>query len=308
MGIGTSADESMSLPTFLVIGSGRAGTTSLHHYLQAHPQIFVPKAKAPSYFYAVDEPSTRRRPETDAYFVRDRSQYFELFTKGRHHSARGEVSPAYLCSPRVPERIASELPTVKLIAVVRNPTERLVARFVARRRDGLENLPSIAAVVDHEKRHHIDEQDSAGTYVASGFVSHVLERYLEVFGNEALTLLLYDDLKADPRLFMDRVLTAIGVDPEHIGDVHRTHNASLGEIPGGVGQIWRRSARLRTRMRPFVPRSLRDRAFRMVTSRISPVSIPTADLETLDEIYREETERLSILLGRDLSHWRRPSS
>jgi hypothetical protein len=32
----------MTLPNFLVFGAGRSGTTSLHHYLGQHPEIFMP--------------------------------------------------------------------------------------------------------------------------------------------------------------------------------------------------------------------------------------------------------------------------
>ena len=30
------------LPTFIVIGAAKAGTTSLYHYLRRHPLIFMP--------------------------------------------------------------------------------------------------------------------------------------------------------------------------------------------------------------------------------------------------------------------------
>ena len=40
------------LPTFLLIGAMKAGTTSLYHYLQAHPQVATPRYKAPEFFVA----------------------------------------------------------------------------------------------------------------------------------------------------------------------------------------------------------------------------------------------------------------
>src|ERR1700686_4028802 len=39
-----------ALPNFFVVGTGKAGTTSLHDYLGQHPQIYMSPVKEPSYF------------------------------------------------------------------------------------------------------------------------------------------------------------------------------------------------------------------------------------------------------------------
>jgi hypothetical protein len=38
------------LPNFFVVGTGKAGTTSLYLTLKAHPQIFMSPVKEPSFF------------------------------------------------------------------------------------------------------------------------------------------------------------------------------------------------------------------------------------------------------------------
>ena len=38
------------LPDFLIIGTAKAGTTTLYHYLQRHPQIWLPASKEPCFF------------------------------------------------------------------------------------------------------------------------------------------------------------------------------------------------------------------------------------------------------------------
>lgn len=287
-------------PTFLVIGAGRSGTTSLHHHLAAHPEVFVPDVKAPSHFYAVDEPGHRRRPETADYFVRERDAYQRLFNGSEGFVARGEVSPAYLCSPRVPERIKRDLPDVRLVAVVRHPTDRFVARFVARHRDGLERATGITEVVERERAAGVDLDDTAGTYLAAGFTSHVLERYLELFGHEALHLVTHDELLRDGDAVMASVFHHLGVDPSIRVDTSTRHNASGGDVPGMLGGVWRSSAGLRRRARPFVPRAWRDAAFRVATRTAVPAQIPEADRALLDEYYTEEVARLGVILGRDL--------
>jgi hypothetical protein len=38
------------LPNFFIVGTGKAGTTSLYHYVQQHPAIYMSPIKEPCYF------------------------------------------------------------------------------------------------------------------------------------------------------------------------------------------------------------------------------------------------------------------
>src|SRR4030065_405156 len=76
MASGLDGRHRRGLPNFLVIGTGRAGTTSLYHYLAQHPQIFMSPVKEPKFFalegHSLDfrgpgasrPPNAGRRPAT----------------------------------------------------------------------------------------------------------------------------------------------------------------------------------------------------------------------------------------------------
>ena len=49
------------LPTFLVIGASKTGTTSLHHYLSQHPDIYMSPEKEPGFFLFEGKPAVDRR-------------------------------------------------------------------------------------------------------------------------------------------------------------------------------------------------------------------------------------------------------
>ena len=49
------------LPTFLVVGAAKAGTTALYHWLQQHPQIFLSPIKEPHFFSGVQPNAVRLR-------------------------------------------------------------------------------------------------------------------------------------------------------------------------------------------------------------------------------------------------------
>jgi hypothetical protein len=297
----------VTLPNFLVVGAGRSGTTSLHRYLHRHPDVFVPDLKAPSYFYALGgrAPTTLERQVIDRdQFVHDPCAYEALFDAWSGQTAIGEVSPAYLCAPAVPERIAAALPGARIVALLRNPVDRLHARFVARRRDGLEREADLAQVVRAERRGPLDLDDTAGTYVASGFVSHVLRAYLDRFPTEQVCIRLYDDLHRDPVGSMREVFTFLGVDRDVPVGAEEVHNRSGGTIANPlVRAAWTRSATARLRLRRHLPAGLRDRTFAFATRRLVATPLDEGLRRQLTDLYRDEIRDLGGLIDRDLSPW-----
>jgi hypothetical protein len=279
----------------------------LHHYLAQHPEVFVSPHKAPSYFYCLDAraPADReRRRTTRNYFTPDINDYLALFSSRGTASAVGEVSPAYLASTAVAPRIASFNPDMRLIAVLRNPVDRVRARFLARRRDGLEPATELGSALARERGSPLDLSDTAGTYLAAGFVSHVLEGYYRRFAPEQLSVHLYDDLVADPAGLMASLFTFLGVDAGHAVDTATLHNRSGGEIANPlVRAVWVRSAMARTAVRPWIPSALRAAGFALATRRVRPVPEDRSVRAQLTEFYSDEVAALSALTGRDLSHW-----
>ena len=297
----------MSLPNFLVIGAGRAGTTSLHHYLKAHPDVYVPDVKSPSHFYChglAPSSDPHIRAVTQNYFVSDPAAYEALFDGVRGQRAIGEVSPVYLATIRAAARIAVRLPDVKLIALMRHPVDRAFARFVGRSRDGLESRTRFADVVRDERRDPLVRDDAAGTYLAGGFISHFVASYLERFPRERIRIHLFEDFQRDPGGIVRDLFEFLDVDPTFVPDMTRRHNQSGGVVRNRlVRRIWTDTALLRARARTYLPVSVRDRVFAMVTRDLIPVRLEPALRAELTELYREDIERLAVLLDRDLSHW-----
>ena len=73
---GTKRDEySMSSaarePNFFIVGAPKAGTTSLYHYLDQHPDIYMSPIKEPCFF------SSEIRPENFEAHLRPRTLQLE---------------------------------------------------------------------------------------------------------------------------------------------------------------------------------------------------------------------------------------
>jgi hypothetical protein len=300
----------VTLPNFLVIGAGRSGTTSLHHYLGHHPQVFVPAVKSPGYFFCCDRPAVQdatQRALTRHYFVADFDRYQALFDGVRDETAIGEVSPVYLATTRAAPRIASLLPHARLIAILRHPVDRAYARFVARVRDGLERRRDFAQVVEDERREGLIRDESFGTYIASGFCAHVLQTYFDRFPRSRIRVHLFEDFARDPAGVLSDLFAFLDVDRRVVVETATWHNRSGGVIRNPLLRfLWTRSSPLRVRLRSTLPGAVRDAAFRAFTrDLVTPVLDPRlrADLVTL---FRDDIERTQRLLERDLSHWLEP--
>src|SRR5512139_536133 len=132
-----SAVETAGLPDFIIIGAPKCGTSALHLILAHHPGVFIPDLEV--YFFDVDDISIhpeffqRRDGFTLHDFDRDLDTYLDwyrsLFAGAAPGQLVGEDSTTYLASRRAPERIARLLPSVRLIAMLRDPVARAYSNY-----------------------------------------------------------------------------------------------------------------------------------------------------------------------------------
>jgi hypothetical protein len=306
----TARRSSDPKPDFFVIGAGRAGTTSLHHYLLQHPQIFIPPHKSPSYFYAKDlsgSPLAQAPGAVPPWFVRTEAEYRRLFESPDRHRIAGDVSPVYLASTKVAARIAQWRPDAKLIAIMRHPAERVHSRYVARLRDGLEHTPTFEELVERECSEELVREDAHATYLAGGMVSHFLRTYLEHFPARNISIYFFEDLARDAAAVMADMCRFLGVDDAFDFDLGRVYNRSDGRARNRtVARLWAGSEPLRRSLRPLIPKPLRDAAFRRVMAGTGKTPIGPRTRARLIEIYRQDILELQALTRRDLSGWLNP--
>lgn len=184
----------LRLPTFLVIGAMKAGTTSLYHYLKAHPQVVTPRYKAPEFFVA------------EANWHRGVDWYRRQFPPaGPEAVAVGEASNAYTKYPHfqgIPKRIASVLPDVRLVYAVREPLARMRSHYQTRVAEGSETAPFADAVF------------ADPIYLDYSRYALQIEQYLDYFPPAQMLVITSEDLRASRDATMRRVYEFIGVDAD----------------------------------------------------------------------------------------------
>jgi hypothetical protein len=217
--------QSRSEPDFLIIGSQRSGTTSLHAYLKQHPQI-IPAIKKEIHFF-----DGGLFPDEDTY-SKGESWYRAHFPKLktiRKDQQVFEASPLYIFNPLAPQRIAELIPKVKMIAILRNPTERALSHYFHekwRGRESLEILDSFYAE-EHRLETIIKNKDYKNldfisfSYKSRGRYWEQLSRYFEFFPSEQILILKSEDFFLDTHSTLRKIFHFIGINPEyHISDLN----------------------------------------------------------------------------------------
>src|SRR5687768_12562785 len=115
-------------PTFVGIGGQKCASTWMSECLRRHPQVLLTTPKELRYF-------TDQRAYGIEWFL----DHFVTTREGV--VAAGEFSSNYLYDPGCAERILEALGPVRILAVVRDPVDRMLSHVKHLVRDGM--LPQL---------------------------------------------------------------------------------------------------------------------------------------------------------------------
>ncbi len=252
------SDENMALERkldFIIAGTQKSGTTALHYFLEQHRQIAFSRKQELHFF------------DDDAHFPPAGPDYRSLresFDRVPTDSLAGECTPIYTYwQPSLP-RIRDYRPDIKLVVILRNPSERAFSHWNMQRRFGNEALDFLDAIAQEGERDKriapLQARDSS--YVDRGFYSRQLERAFALFPQEQIHVLRNDDLRADPPAAFASVCQFLG-------------------LPA--------------------PRCLKIREKNSIRHERA---MSAHERAVLDEIFADEIARLETMLGWDCKNWR----
>ncbi|MFG0253018.1 MAG: sulfotransferase family protein [Phycisphaerales bacterium JB038] len=275
--------DGLRFADFIVIGAQKAGTTSLFHYLNDHPQIYLHPKKELAYF---------ARPEDQG---KDHV-YAEYFRRAPADAFLGDVSTQYSKYPfksNVPERIAALVPKVRLIYLVRHPVKRVLSAYHHELLSGRDLAP-----IDEEVR-------SDPNYVDISSYHKQIEQYLPYFDREQLLIVPMEEMLADKATWVRRIFAHIGCDANHVPANLDTRSNVSDERVRITPLIHRiQNSPLYRKVRWRLPSGLKGRIVSLLGA--SPPPKPTMPEQTrlwLTEQLRGEAEALQKFMGRDEPLW-----
>jgi hypothetical protein len=272
----------MPLPSFLGIGAVKAGSTTLHQCLDAHPDVFSQKEVR---FFNLHWDKG----------VGWYAKHFEAAPAGR---VLGEVCAGYSQHPwrsGVPERIAQVLPDVRLVYVVRDPIERIRSHYRQHVLGGAQRLPLREAV----------ERDP--NYLWCSRYAYQIDQYLELFPREQLLVITDQQLSRDRRGTLAQLYKFVGADPDWWTDEVGSLRANVTDKERITRHGVKRLAKLPGVRRAVeaLPPSLNG-AVRRVThfdATQVPVEIEPDLRNELELALRDDVSRLRAHVNGDFDGW-----
>lgn len=291
-----------STPQFLVVGTAKAGTTSLYRYLLQHPDIAIP-VKETFFFlkelYAQNHlPYPQQRPKRDLILS---EEHWENCYRGLEGKIVGEIGTGYLyhhelAIPQIKEYLGTD---VKICIVLRDPVERTFSSYKHFTKDLHENHDFETALSQEEARKS-EHWDFMWHHTAMSKYSEQVEAYLNAFPH--VKVFYYEDLRDHPEDFMQSFFTFIGLTAPEGADFSTRFNPS-GQVRSKWLQqtITQESAfkRLfRPMFRALVGKERRAKIRKYVKERNlkSANELTEQQRAQLEHLFQEDTTRLAQLL------------
>lgn len=297
----------MQAPNFIIGGAPKCGTTALYEYLQTHPQVFLTNPKEPHY-YAEDLGDHR------SVFTHD--EYQRLYAPAtEQQTAVGEASVWYLHSSVALSRVKQDLPDVRLIILLRQPIDFLCSLHSDLVWVCFEDEPDFETAWNLQQRRRVGQRIPKLCqvpwfleYQSLGQLGGHICRLLKLFSREQLKILLFEDLIQSPGRVYEEVLTFLGLPSDgrsqfpRVNQSKRNRSTWLARCQATVVQ---------TLPRPLIRVGKRlglghiNRGMTRLNSQVSPARpLREGFRQQLIETFRDDTELLSQLIGRDLGHWK----
>lgn len=300
---------SVTGPTFLVIGAARCGTTYLTRMLDSHPEIAVCEPKEPHFLAFAGEKVAFAGPgdaETiNRFAITDEAAWHQLFrpVEGVRELGDGSVSTLYYHDAAV-ANIQRFCPDVKMIVMLRDPTERAFSAFQYWTGRGFEH-ETFSRGLDLEAERIAAGYHHIWHYTRMGFYSEQLRPFLETFGPDRILILGYEDFMADKEAGLARCSEFLGVSPFPATDHELRVNA------GGMARNrlmtqtlrWiRRVPPLRWLIRTVVPWRLREK---VRSTSVQQMEMSAEERVRLDTLFADERVAVAELLGDGAPSWAR---
>lgn len=231
-------------PNLVIAGAPKCGSSSLFFWLGAHPQVCASKLKE-TYFLS----DKVIRHNEDFHLKKDGLEaYQKFFEHCQGEQYRLEATPSYIYDEQ-PRKVLSELPGVKVIFILRKPSERLYSHWRFNRYR-MKNVDiSFERYLDFENR----PVKKWANYLEQTHYINYLERWLQQFGKGQVLVYQFEKMRQDQRGFMKKLASDLNLDPSFYNDFdffHRNETVAIGS---------KKLHRLGLKLEPFVPQFLQEK-------------------------------------------------
>jgi hypothetical protein len=312
------------IPNFFIVGAPKAGTTSLYHYLDQHPDIYMSPVKEPNYFAAEIRPENFKElrggteselralreylagPMAEKRFggvITEWDDYLKLFRDVKKETAIGEASVCYLWSKTAAQNIQAKIPNAKIIMILRDPVDRAFSQYLQSLTGG-RTRDSFRSYVETCLSQRNSQLDEFRFCLEFGEYCDGIRRYLNRFPRENIHIVFYEDYQKQQSQVLAATFRFLGVDPTFTPDTRERQlrprvprSLALGYFLKKWG-LWRYVAEIS-------PSAIRSFLHRLAVRPRKDLAVGSRERELLLGYYQNDIRKLERLLDRDLTAWLR---
>jgi hypothetical protein len=290
----------MALPNFIIVGAAKAGTTALYYHLKQHPEIFLPENKEPHFFshYKLSKKDFKAytNPYKVVHIVRSWKEYQKLF-KDAGKPAIGDMSTSYLfIHERSVMHIKELVGKPKIIIFLRNPLQSCLSHYNMIASGLNDDATFEEAFADDARR--IRDHNFQQSHFARFLYYKQVKDYMDNFD---VKIFYYEDFTKEPQKVLDELCDHLGIsrftpkmDHHNVTQYPNTffwHVLRKSGIAKGI-YLFPHPAR----------KWMKKNLSFLVYNESKPQMTPDMK-KKLIKFYKNDIEKLSKLIGKDLTYW-----
>jgi len=197
----------MNRVNLFVIGVNKAGTSWLYHLLSEHSDVFMSDVKE-LYFFGTEQSGPA-----------DLAAYHSHFPFDDDYRYFGEATVMYYQESLVADEIAAYNPDARLLAIVRDPIERLLSQFRYHKQLG---------IVDEETPLSAVLEDENSALLRDSHYEQTLPPFAERFGLDRFRVVSLEEGRTDPEALWSELLSFLDLPPVPCPDPDATPENPTG--------------------------------------------------------------------------------
>jgi hypothetical protein len=289
---------------FVCVGAAKSGTTALHRFLRAHPQVYMPLKKEIHHF--ADD-----LLKADDYWLQPEA-FWPLYKQAKTGQILGETSVFYMISENAALNIYAHNPDTKIIIMLRNPAEAAYSLYSQLVFNGEENIRDFREALKAEKERKAGNNLPVTRIIKKHFYTETfkytqqVKRFLDVFPPEQVYIILFDDFKNKLPETLENLYDFLNIDKDFKPEL-KQHNANKSVRNRKLQKLSDKfSYKILARfLSPDTTEAFREFMLQINSKQQARKPLPPDVKQELRDIFKPDILALENLIKTDLSCWYR---
>lgn len=300
-------EQNLVLPNLVIAGAPKCGSTSLYHYLSAHPEVCASFKEESRYLLDKNYPLFNKDFNYLSQGLDGYAYFFNHCTTSEHPIIM-DSTPDYFYQETALNVLSALVPKPTIIFILRDPVKRAYSTYQYARNNmtTLDPKLSFSKFIDqikNEQKKYFNNRPILENALEHGKYSYHLKNWLNKFDKNSLIVVLFEDMKKDPRAFMKKLASKLGIDDKFYDTFSFDIKNQTVAIRNRTLHRFKKKLKLPAQIPLF--RDIGSYFYNSLNTKVlSPISNEDRlTMQTLYSDFEAVNQELAKLYGLDISSW-----